>query len=64
MIKKVIKIQDLKEHKISSVKNDLTYWLSRTSEERILTVEYLRRQYHGSTDRLQRSARVIQRTQS
>ncbi len=64
MIRKVVKIQDLKEHKISSINNDLAYWLSRTSEERILTVEYLRRQYNGSTARLQRSARVIQRTQS
>ena len=64
MIKKVVKIQGLNEHKKSSINNDLTYWLSRTSEERILTVEYLRRQYHGSTARLQRSARVIQRIQS
>ena len=64
MIKKVVKIQGLNEHKISSINSDLAYWLSRTSEERILTVEYLRRQYHGSTARLQRSARVIQRIQS
>jgi len=49
---------------MSSISNDLAYWLSRTSEERILTVEYLRRQYHGSTARLQRSARVIERKQS
>ena len=64
MIKKVVNIQGLNEHKKSSIKDDLTYWLRRTSEERILTVEYLRRQYHGSTARLQRSAQVIQRTQS
>ena len=64
MIKKVVKIQGLNEHKISSIKNDLAYWLTKTSEERILTVEYLRRQYHGSSARLQRSARVIQRIQS
>ena len=64
MIKKIVKIQSLNEHKKSSINNDLAYWLSRTSEERILTVEYLRRQYHGSTARLQRSARVIQRIQS
>ena len=64
MIKKVVKIQVLNEHKISSINSDLAYWLSRTSEERILTAEYLRRQYHGSTARLQRSARVIQRKQS
>ena len=64
MIKKVVNIQGLNEHKKSSINNDLAYWLSRTSEERILTVEYLRRQYYGSTARLQRSARVIQRIQS
>ncbi len=64
MIKKVVQIQGLNEHKISSINNDLAYWLSRTSEERISTVEYLRRQYHGSSTRLQISTRVIQRLQS
>ncbi len=61
MIKKVVKIQDLTEHKIKSINDDLAFWLSRPAEERILTVEYLRRQYHGRTAGLQRSARVIQR---
>jgi len=64
MIKKIVKIQRLNEHKIASLNNDLVYWLSKTPEERILAVEYLRRQYHGSTARLQKSARVIQRAQS
>jgi len=64
MIKKIVKIQRLNEHKIASLNNDLVYWLSKTPEERILAVEYLRRQYHGSTARLQKSARVIQRSQS
>jgi hypothetical protein len=64
MIKKVVKIQGLHEHKISSVNNDLIYWLSRTPEERISAVEYLRRQYHGSSTRFQISTRVIQRLQS
>jgi len=40
---------------------DLAYWLSKTPEERIFTVEFLRRQRHGDTARLQRTARVIQR---
>ncbi len=64
MLHKVLKIQDLNEHKLNSIHNDLAYWLSRTSEERILAVEYFRRQYHGSTTRLQRSARVVQQVRS
>jgi len=64
MIKKVIKIQSLDEHKKNSVKDDLDYWLSKTQEERIAAVEYLRRQNHGNTARLQRSLKVIKRSQS
>jgi len=62
MIKKVVNKRNLNEHKLQSIIDDLSYWLTRIPEERIATVEYLRRQYHGSTARLQRSARVIQRT--
>ena len=29
----------------ASTKADLTYWLSKTPEERVATVDYLRRQY-------------------
>ena len=64
MIKKVVIIQNLDEHKYRSIKDNLAFWLSRLPEERISVVEYLRRQYYGSTTRLQRSARVIQQTQS
>jgi hypothetical protein len=35
--------------------------LARTPEERVQAVELLRRQRHGSTGRLQRIARVVQR---
>jgi len=45
-----------------SAQDDLSYWLSRPAEERVATVDYLRKQYYGSTERLQRVARVIQRT--
>ncbi len=62
MIEKIITKQNLNEDMSSSMKDDLAYWLSKLHEERIATVEVLRRQYHGSTTRLQRSARVIQRT--
>lgn len=60
MIKKVFKIKDLKDG--SSQKQDLNYWLSRPPEDRIAAVEYLRRQYDGSTARLQRIAKVIERS--
>ena len=45
----------------SSVKEDLAYWLSKTPEERVATVDYLRKQYYGNAARLQRVARVVQR---
>jgi hypothetical protein len=61
MIERVVKKVDLKKH--LSVKEDLAYWLSKTPQERIAAVELLRRQYHGSSARLQRTARVIQQTQ-
>ena len=62
MIKRVVTKRSLRDS--SSPKSDLEYWLSRTPEERVATVDYLRRQYHGRATRLQRSARVIQRAQS
>jgi hypothetical protein len=60
MIWKVINKRDL--HGFSSIKEDLTYWLSKTPEERVEAVDYLRKQYYGSTERLQRSARAIKRS--
>jgi hypothetical protein len=62
MIKKVVTKRNLKDS--SSTKEDLAYWRSRPPEERVAAVDYLRRQFYGSTNRLQRFARVIQRTQS
>ena len=59
MIQKVINKRDLRD--FSSIKEDLIYWLSKTPEERVAAVDYLRKQYYGSTERLQRSARVIKR---
>ena len=59
MIKKVVHKNKL-NHK-QSAQDDLLYWLSRPAEERIATVDYLRKQYYGSTERLQRIVRVIQR---
>ena len=60
MIEKVVRKGDLKDY--AEVEENFVYWLSKTSEERVSTVEYLRRQLHGNSARLQRSARVIQRS--
>ena len=59
MIKKIVQIKNIKD---DNLMDDLKYWLSRTQEERLSAVEFLRRQAHGSTERLQRVARVIQRS--
>ena len=56
MIKKVVKIIDMKND--DSIKDDLKYWLEKDPNERILAVEYLRRQFNGNSDRLQRVVRV------
>jgi hypothetical protein len=60
VIQKIVSKRDLRD--FSEVKENLAYWLSRTPEERIQAVEYLRKQSYGSTTRLQRTARVIKRT--
>ncbi len=60
MIHKFVRKANLKD--FSEVKVNLSYWLSKTPEERVVAVELLRRQYNGSPGRLQRTARVIQRT--
>ncbi len=58
MIKKVIAKGDLNDPVFKNC--DLKYWLSRSPGERIEAVEYLRRQHHGSSARLQRTARIVQ----
>ena len=60
MIQKVVKIKELKDK--NSILDDLKFWLDKRPEERVATIEFLRRQYHGSSARLQRVARVIQRS--
>ena len=60
MIEKVVNKRDLND--FLSIEEDLVYWLSKTPEERVEAVDHLRKQYHGSTERLQRSARVIKRS--
>lgn len=60
MIEKVVRKQILS--KFSSIKEDLVYWLSKTPEERISAVDFLRKQIHGGSERLQRSMRIIKRS--
>jgi hypothetical protein len=59
MIQKIVKKHRVQER--TTTQEDLAYWLSKTPEERVATVDYLRTQYYGNTARLQRVARVIQR---
>ncbi len=61
-IQKIVKKSGIDD--LSSIQEDLAFWLDKSPEERISAVEYLRRQYDGNTARLQRSARIIQLPQS
>ncbi len=58
MIQKAVKKRNIDDP--SEIKDDLTYWLNKSPKERIAMVEYLRKKFHGSTARLQRTARVVQ----
>ncbi|MFC1570122.1 hypothetical protein ACFL4L_07790 [bacterium] len=62
MIEKVVKVQNLNDHLVKGSKDDLKYWLAKAPEDRIQCVEYLRRQSHGNTARLQRFVRIIKRS--
>ena len=62
MIKKVVCRKKLSDS--SLVNQDLLYWLSRTPEERIAAVDYLRMQLNGNSTRLQRVVRVTKQAQS
>lgn len=58
MKKEVLK-RNLKDNSHS---DDLAYWLSQPHDERISTVEILRRQHYGNSGGFQRILRVIERT--
>lgn len=57
-IKKIVRKHNLSTQ--NSARENLSFWMSQPAEERVATVDYLREQYYGSTERLQRVARVIQ----
>jgi hypothetical protein len=58
MIAKTVIKANLRD--ISEIRQNLEFWMSKSPEERIAAVEWLRRERHGSSERLQRIARVIQ----
>lgn len=60
-IRKVVKKFRLAD--VDDIRQDLEYWLRRPPEERLAAVELLRRQMYGPPTRLQRIARVVQRSQ-
>ena len=62
MIKKVVKKSRLQD--VIKSKDDLRYWLKQPSEDRVAAVDYLRFQIYDRSARLQRVARVIQRSSS
>ena len=59
MIQRVVKKRTLKEE--GEANHDLEYWLNVSPAMRVEAVDLLRKQHYGSTARLQRTARVIQR---
>ena len=59
MKQKVVRKANLRD--FSEINDDLAFWLSKTPEERLSAVEYLRRQQSGGSERLQRTVRIIQR---
>jgi hypothetical protein len=60
MMQKCVKKYRLQD--VSEQQHDLAFWLTKSPEERVAAVEYLRRIHHGGTPRLQRRARVVQHT--
>lgn len=62
MIQKIIHKYNLNPD--YEIKQNLQYWLSKTPEQRLDAVELFRRQIYENTQRLQKTARVVQRTKS
>ncbi|MEK7449008.1 MAG: hypothetical protein AAB019_05930 [Planctomycetota bacterium] len=60
MIKQIVNKHNLNDQK--TIKADLDYWLRQPVAERIAAVEFLRKQWYGSTAGLQRTVKIIQRS--
>jgi len=61
-MQKTVKKADLRN--FSEIRENLSYWLSKTPEERLSALEHLRKTFHGTSGRLQRAARIAQRKKS
>ncbi len=59
MIEKIVTKFDLPN--ASEVSQNLQYWLTKTQQERLAAVDYLRKQLYGDSAGFQRVARVVQR---
>jgi hypothetical protein len=57
MIEKVVRKANLQE--FSEIKENLAYWLSKSPEERVEAVEFLRRMLYGSLPRIQKCVRIV-----
>lgn len=62
MIEKVVRKHKRSEY--DEIQDNLNYWLSKTPDERVAAVEFLRRQFYGDLPRLQRVGRRLKRSQS
>jgi hypothetical protein len=60
MIKKTV--AKYRMDSFSEIRQNLQYWLAKSPQERLAAVDSLRSQRYGNTERLQRIARVIQRS--
>ena len=58
MIQKTVTIHRLGDPEMARL--DREYWLSRPSEERLAAVDFLRAQFFGTDQRLQRVVEVVQ----
>ena len=59
VIEKKVQKHRMADH--NEIRQNHQYWLSRSPEERLSAVEFLRCQLYGDTKRLQRTARVVKR---
>ncbi|MCX6641481.1 MAG: hypothetical protein NTW14_13535 [bacterium] len=61
MIAKSVRRHNLKTY--DEIQDNLQFWLAKTPEERVVAVEFLRRQTYGDPTGLQRVVRVVKRPQ-
>ena len=57
MIEKTVAKKSL--HDLAEIRQNLVYWLSKSPQERLAALERIRRDRHGSAERLQRIARAV-----